>query len=129
MKAFLLTSLLFAVGTGVQADDYQYLTFQKTDGTEQSLSVSSLQLVVSDGTLVATNTAGTVNFTLTELSSMYFSATATGVGSTATIAAAGTYEIYNTAGTLLYKGSAMPSLPAGVYVVKQNGQTSKLFVK
>ena len=61
------------------ADDYGYLTFETSSGTQKSVSVTSLTLTVSDGKLIARNTDGSQSFTLSELSSMFFSDTQTGV--------------------------------------------------
>ena len=75
--------MLVLAGTLVaQADDYPYLTFQKTDGTTQPVDVSGLVLTFSNGQLIATTSSGNVTFSLMELSKMYFSTS----GSTSLIA-------------------------------------------
>lgn len=52
----------------MQADSYTYLTFETTDGSKVSVNITSLSLSVSGTTL----TAGSQQFTLTNLSKMYF---------------------------------------------------------
>ena len=65
LTAFLVTGTLSAA-----ADDYPYLTFETADGTKTSVSASSLTISVGDGKL----TVGSQEFTLSDLSKMYFSA-------------------------------------------------------
>ena len=82
MRRFLLSLLVLAGTLTTQADDYPYLTFQKTDGTTQPVDVSGLILTFSNGQLIATTSSGNVTFSLMELSKMYFSTS----GSTSLIA-------------------------------------------
>ena len=56
-----------------QADSYSYLTFQKTDGTQQPVPVSGLVLTFSNGQLIATTPSESMSFTLVDLSKMFFS--------------------------------------------------------
>ena len=55
-----------------QAGEYAYLVFTNTEGNRTALSVTDMTLNVSDNSLTVTNTAGTVNFTLTDLQFMQF---------------------------------------------------------
>lgn len=52
MKKLLIFLFLAAVASPALADDYSYLNFTKSDGTVVSLSVSNLQLTISDGKLL-----------------------------------------------------------------------------
>jgi hypothetical protein len=71
----ILTLLFIFTAVNLYADDYGYLTFQTSDGQQQSISVSNLKLKVSGGSLVVTNGSASTTFTLTNLSKMYFSNT------------------------------------------------------
>ena len=76
-KLFLLLTVLVTTLT-VQAEGYTYLTFETTEGAKASVSVENLTLTISGTTL----TAGSQQFTLSNLSKMYFSTsdeTATGI--------------------------------------------------
>ena len=76
-KIFILLTVLLATLTA-QAEGYTYLTFETTDGAKASVAVENLTLTISGTTL----TAGSQQFTLSNLSKMYFSTsdeTATGI--------------------------------------------------
>lgn len=57
----------------VQAGTYAYLVFTNTEGTKTALSVTDMTMKVNGTQLDVTNTAGTVNFALTDLAAMQFS--------------------------------------------------------
>ena len=122
-KALLFILTMMGVMTA-HAEDYTYLTFELTDGTKTSVSVSSLTLTISGTTL----TAGTETFTLANLSKMYFS---TGDESTAGISevmAADLDEataIYDLQGRKVTKDQ----MRHGVYVIKTKQGTYKVNVK
>ena len=67
-KIFILLTVLLATLTA-QAEGYTYLTFETTDGAKASVAVENLTLTISGTTL----TAGSQQFTLSNLSKMYFS--------------------------------------------------------
>jgi len=114
--------------------DYPYLTIQSTDGTTQSLDVTSLKITFDDGQLVATNASGSQSFTLSSLSKMYFtesaSAITTAVGQ---IPTAGETNVYTVGGIFVGSFDSMEqaknSLTKGVYVMKSNQKTFKIAVK
>ena len=68
MKKIIVLLMTLAGVTAAQADGYDYLTFETTDGVKASVAVSSPQLTISGTTL----TAGTKSFTLSNLVKMYF---------------------------------------------------------
>ncbi len=133
-RILLVASLIVGIGS-VQADEYQYpyLVLQTSDGSSKALSVESLTLTVSDGQLIATNSAGTQTFTLSELSSMRFSESATAVTEIEVETAEETVEVFSLAGVAMgsYDNlqSAEQALPAGIYIVKSNQKTSKIALK
>ena len=126
MKSFIL-GILMMVGTlPTMAESYPYLTFELTDGTKVSVSVSSLTLTVNGTTLKA----GSQTFTISNLSKMYFSSTDETSGVTAidelTADDFEGKEIYDLNG---HKLDSDTQLPRGVYIVKSKNKTCKIVVK
>ena len=126
MKSFIL-GILMMVGTlPTMAESYPYLTFELTDGTKVSVSVSSLTLTVNGTTLKA----GSQTFTISNLSKMYFSSTDETSGVTAidelTADDFEGKEIYDLNG---HKLDSDTQLPRGVYIVKSKSKTCKIVVK
>lgn len=126
MKCFIL-GILMMVGTlPTMAGNYPYLTFELTDGTKVSVSVSSLTLTVNGTTLKA----GSQTFTISNLSKMYFSSTDETSGVTAidelTVDDFEGKEIYDLNG---YKLDSDAQLPRGVYIVKSKNKTCKIVVR
>ena len=114
------------------AGNYPYLTFELTDGTKVSVSVSSLTLTVNGTTLKA----GSQTFTISNLSKMYFSSTDETSGVTAidelTADDFEGKEIYDLNGhkiELQITNYELPKLPRGVYIVKSKNKTCKIVVK
>ena len=121
------------VGTlPTMAGNYPYLTFELTDGTKVSVSVSSLTLTVNGTTLKA----GSQTFTISNLSKMYFSSTdetsdATAIDELTADDLEGK-EIYDLNGhkiELQITSYELPTLPRGVYIVKSKNKTCKIVVK
>ena len=127
MKSFIL-GILMMIGTlPAMAGNYPYLTFELTDGTKVSVSVSSLTLTVNGTTLKA----GSQTFTISNLSKMYFSSTdETTNGATAieelTADDLEGKEIYDLNG---HKLDSDAQLPRGVYIVKSKNKTCKIVVR
>ena len=127
MKSFIL-GILMMVGTlPTMAASYPYLTFELTDGTKVSVSVSSLSLSFNGNTLKA----GAQTFTISNLSKMYFSSTdETNGGATAieelTADDLEGKEIYDLNG---HKLDSDAQLPRGVYIVKSKNKTCKIVVR
>lgn len=123
MKKLLLL-IMFMTGTlSAQADGYTYLTFETTDGAKVSVEVSSLSITISGTTL----TAGSQQFTLSNLSKMYFSSLneTTGIESITTTTLDDDVEIYDLNGHKVTKDQ----LKKGVYVVKSKSGNHKIAVK
>lgn len=129
MKKLLSILLMMAAALTTQAADYPYLTFVTTDGAKASVSVSSLTLTVSGTTL----TAGSQQFTLTNLSKMYFSTTdeTTGISDLRTDdLQLQDAEIYDLSGKkIVNRESSNSKLPNGAYIVKTKQGTYKIIVK
>ena len=133
MKKIALT-LLILVGTlTAQADGYTYLTFETTDGTKASVAIESLTLSINGTTL----TAGTQQFTLSNLSKMYFSTTdetTTGINEIYDLQIDNllleSTEIYDLRGHKIDNRKLSDrQLPHGVYIVKTKSKTYKMVKK
>ena len=122
-KLFLLLTVLVATMT-VQAEGYTYLTFETTDGAKASVSVENLTLTINGTTL----TAGSQQFTLSNLSKMYFSTsdeTATGIEEINSASIEEATEIYDLQGHKVSK----EQMRKGVYIVKTKSRTYKMVVR
>lgn len=122
-KLFLLLTVLVTTLT-VQAEGYTYLTFETTDGAKASVSVENLTLTISGTTL----TAGSQQFTLSNLSKMYFSTsdeTATGIEEINSASIEEATDIYDLQGHKVSK----EQMRKGVYIVKTKSRTYKMVVR
>lgn len=131
MKRNLLIGM-FAIGTtAALAYDYPYLVFQTTDGNATSVEVSDLTISVNGTSLVVTNGDGTQTFTLSDLSKMYFSQTA-GIDDIRDDNGQAV-EVFHLSGqrvgSFIDLRSARQQLEKGIYIVKSNGQTSKISIQ
>lgn len=155
MKKTFLLAMLPLLMQEARAADYQYLVIAASDGTEQALTASGLTITFSDGKLVATSSssATVTTIALSDLASMYFSNTDTGIEDTTAPAAAqisvadgilsvtapeGTkIRITNAAGISLgYYIKAKQGtetignrLSQGIYLINVNSKSYKIFVK
>jgi hypothetical protein len=131
---------LFVLGLAgtlmAHADDYPYLTFLDTNGTEQSVAATGLVITFSDGQMNATDNNGKVTtISLSDLKKMYFSSTTSAIDSTETEEETkdSEVEVFTLAGNSLGKyediRQAKTALQKGVYVVKRSHQTLKIAVQ
>ena len=124
MKKIILFLTMLVGGLTAQAEDYTYLTFETTDGAKASVSVASdVTLSISGTTL----TAGTQQFTLSNLSKMYFSTSdeATGISEVMKANLDEATEIYDLQGHKVSK----EQMRCGVYIVKTKSRTYKMVVR
>ena len=122
-KALLLLTIMMASLTA-SADDYDYLTFEMTDGSRASVSVSGLQLSISGTTL----TAGSEQFTLTNLAKMYFTASdesTTGISEVMAADLDEATEVYDLHGRKVSRND----MQRGIYIVKTQKGTFKVNVR
>jgi hypothetical protein len=122
-KIFILLTVLLATLTA-QAEGYTYLTFETTDGAKASVAVENLTLTISGTTL----TAGSQQFTLSNLSKMYFSTsdeTTTGIEEITNAALDEATDIYDLQGHKVTK----EQMRKGVYIVKTKNRTNKIVVR
>lgn len=122
-KLFLLLTVLVTTLTA-QAEGYTYLTFETTEGAKASVSVENLTLTINGTTL----TAGSQQFTLSNLSKMYFSTsdeTATGIEEINSASIEEATDIYDLQGHKVSK----EQMRKGVYIVKTKSRTYKMVVR
>ncbi len=130
---FLISACLS--GMMAHADTYPYLTFQQADGTQVSVSTSSLTMVFTDGKLIASNGTVSQELTVADLASMYFSTTdATGIKETVISDADGEVEAFTLQGISVGKYTSLQEVkehvPMGIYILKtSSGKTSKVAIK
>lgn len=123
--------MLLVVAKGF-ADDYGYLTVQKQDGTEQSFVATGLKLTFSGGKMIAEQNGSSTTLTLSELSKMFFSKTATSIDRATSAAEDAELNVYTIDG--VSKGKVANALDVqimgrGVYIIKQGNKTAKVVVK
>ena len=114
----ILSLLLCAAAIPASAQSYDYLTFQKVNGEETSLTSDGLKIIFEGDNLVATNGTKTYTAPLSEMAEMYFSATATGI-KTVGVTEAGTLR------AAIVNGHLTTNAPAGssVSVISLDGRT------
>lgn len=131
MRTLLFSGLLLTA-LSVRASDYKSLVFQGNSGTT-AVDISSLVITVSEGKLVASNASGTQTFTITDLTKMYFSSDATGIGRVDNGTPASALVAYDISGRKMGSydsiDAAKAQLKQGVYVIKQDNKTFKIVVK
>lgn len=148
MKKMILTGIILACGLTAMADDYQYLTVAHAD-VEQSIELAAIQKITFDtkaGNVVVTTTEGTVNFPITEMEKMFFSATPTAIkamplqsndlkmeNGELNVEGNGMLRIYSSNGTLqrmasVKKGDkvSLENLPKGLYIINMGKQSIKV---
>lgn len=124
MKNIILLLTVLAGTMTAQADSYTFLTFETTDGAKASVPVEKLVLTISGTTL----TAGSQQFTLSNLNKMYFSTadeTTTGIEEITNVALDEATDIYDLQGHKVTK----EQMRKGVYIVKTKNRTYKMVVR
>ena len=137
MKRVVFTTMMMAGMLTAQADNFTYLTIEKTDGTAQSLTAVGLNVSYSGGNLIATNGTESATIALTEVSRMYFSneqAATTGISTVNTNTQQPTPNtlpdgIYNLQGHRVAELSQRSTLRKGIYIIVENAQSKKIQVK
>ena len=124
MKKLAVLFTTLSVALMVQADNYPYLTFETADGTKTSVSSATLTITIQDGKLVA----GSQEFTLADLSKMYFSTsdeTTSGIEEVSITSLEEAISIYDLQGRKVSKDQ----MKRGIYVIKSKKGTRKVNVK
>ena len=124
MKKIVLVLMALVGVLSIQAENYTYLTFEMTDGTKASVAVENLTLTVNGTSL----TAGSLTFTLSNLSKMYFSTSdesTTGIEEITRADLDEATDIYDLQGHKVTK----EQMKKGVYIVKTKQRTYKMVVR
>lgn len=129
----LIGYLTFAHTLTVQAGEYAYLVFTNTEGSKTAFSVVDLTMTINGAQLEVTNAEGSVNFTLTDLANMEFSATNPTTALENVLDGDQPVQVYSISGMVLGTFSslvqAVQQLDRGTYIMVQSGKSQKLVVK
>ena len=133
MKKIAVLFMTLTAALMVQAEDYPYLTFEMEDGTKTSViatpnsqgeNSATLTITIQDGKLMA----GSQEFTLVNLSKMYFSTsdeTTSGIEEISITSLEEAISIYDLQGRKVSKDQ----MRRGIYVIKTKSGTRKVNVK
>jgi len=131
-KTVMIFALLMAVCFRLNAQSYDYLTFQTADGSVYSMTASGLTITFSDGQMKAQVGSETLSLTLSDLTKMYFSET-NGISGTQINQIDSDVSVFTIdgkqMGTYQSVEAARSSLKPGVYVLKAGNKTVKMTVK
>lgn len=131
MKKILLLTAFAILSVGAEASQYDYLTFQQTDGTMTSVASVGTTITFSDGNANITNGETATTLSLSSLDKMYFAVTS-GVIDVNT-PAEGQIVAYDLTGkevgTFRNMEELRSKLTKGVYIIKVNGKTKKIAIK
>lgn len=148
MKKIILTAAAIVLATAAWAEDYKYLTVS-TSSNESSIELATVQKITFDMNeklVVVTTSEGQVNFPISEMQKMFFSAEPTAIerlpqtsadlkvaNGVLRVKGDGLLRIYNASGALQrmakVDGSAnisLDNLPAGTYIINLGKQTIKV---
>jgi len=125
LKTILLTAILVISFATIKAEDYKFFTIEKTDGTSQTMTAVGLTIKYTDGYLVAQNGNETTKILLSDLKRMYFTNEAAAI-SDITDEKASNNETYDMQGRRI---TDKPLMNRGIYIIKKDGKTQKVFVK
>ena len=125
LKTILLTAMLVISFATIKAEDYKFFTIEKTDGTSQTMTAVGLTIIYTDGYLVAQNGNETTKILLSDLKRMYFTNEAAAI-SDITDEKASNNETYDIQGRRI---TDKPLMNRGIYIIKKDGKTQKVFVK
>lgn len=125
LRAILLTAILVISFATIKAEDYKFFTIEKTDGTSQTMTAVGLAINYTDGYLVAQNGNETTKILLSDLKRMYFTNEAAAI-SDITDEKASNNETYDMQGRRI---TDKPLMNRGIYIIKKDGKTQKVFVK
>ncbi len=73
MKNLLLLATVLLCSIGINAEEYDYFTFTKADGSEITLPAIGLKITFNNGMITAVNGQETQTVSLASVNSMYFS--------------------------------------------------------
>lgn len=132
MKRIMLSILCTIAACTVQAQSYEFITFESTTGSEAMKAVGTVITFV-DGNLVAKNDAKEIVLPLAGLKKFYFAGDPASVDALSAETEVAGVVIYTLSGMRLghYKNIAAAEalLPKGIYVMKSDSTSKKIIVK
>ena len=142
MKKFYMVALLAMFAIGVSAQTYSFLTVETSDGAQRSFATDQIYITFSNDNNMVISTGATtgtdnVSIPLASLNRMFFSevATLTQPSDLSALADGTMVTIYDMTGKQLLRttkqGNGLPteSLPKGLYIIKANGITQKMYIR
>lgn len=131
-RPFLVGVALMTAGWAFGVD-YSAMTFVTTDGSTTSINSNDLEITFESNNLVAKNVDSSLTLPLASISEFYFTDKQSSIENM-TVDSQAEIEVFGLTGICLGKYSTMEaarqSLPAGIYLFKNNNQTySKEIVK
>lgn len=130
MRRTIIITMLGILATGMRAAQYDYLVFTLTDGTKTAVTASNLTITFSGDNLIAGNGSGTLaTLPLAQLTQMEFSDDdPTGITNISAdmLTTDGTAAVYDMNGRRMPNGT---QLPAGMYIVKTQNRTIKVYIR
>lgn len=131
MKKILLLTAFAILSVGAEAAQYDYLTFQQTDGTMTSVASVGTTITFGDGNAKITNGENTTTLSLSSLDKMYFAVTSGVIDVNApTEGQIVAYDLTGKeVGTFRNMDELRSKLTKGVYIIKVNGKTKKIAIK
>lgn len=132
MRKTLLIGIISVSGLMAAATDFPSITFQLSDGSSKTLSSENLSMTFQDGNLVATNSDGTFQIPVAEISKFYFDSgtlveTIAGTSSKTGVKAFSTTGAY--LGSFESSEKAHETLSPGVYILRSGNNSIKTVVK
>lgn len=132
MRKLIMSLMAIALPFAASADEYAYLSFETSDGSLESVSIESLSMTFSDNRLIVENVDGKKEFSVADLGRMFFSATPSGITDVKT-AANGYRDVYTVSGMFVGRFAAgedlKSELKSGLYIIKDNSNTTKIMVR
>lgn len=133
--------LAFGLFLTVHAQQYDFLTLRTAAGSEQSFAANGLKITFSDGKAHFVSQGKAATFSLADLASMQFTATATSIASltlgnaVSVTIEGGNVVVKNGNGAAVSvtgldgRSYGLTNLPRGIYLVRVGSQTFKAWSK
>lgn len=133
MRIFKVVFVMLLFSVCAHAQDYSYMAFQKADGSKITVGVENLNMTFADGLLHVESDSGTQDIPVSELSMMFFTNDAPTVIAETENVASHAKQVYSISGTFVgtfdTDSAVRQSCGKGVYLIKDNGKTSKVVIR
>ena len=133
IKRGVMLCVVAVLAIAANAETYEYLEFTNIAGTKTVFNVANLTIKVSGNDLQVTNSDGTVDLKLLDLTSMQFSTTNTQTAVDNILDADAEIQVSTITGVSLDTYSSLveacQSLTTGIYVISNGTQSQSIVVK